>query len=56
MVKVNPMEGIAVKIKKLAKMPNSLDGLPLKVGVDEKLIFRLHIWGYRIISYKTKRR
>ena len=44
------------KFDKVPNMPDSLDGFTPRLGVDEKLILRLHIWGYRIVIYKARRR
>jgi len=42
-------------LSKIGHLTNSMDGFSPRLGVDEKVIFRLHIFGYRIIIYKTRR-
>ena len=46
---------LSAKIKKLIDIPKALDGFAPREAIDERFVLRLHIFGYRIIIYKTMR-
>ena len=48
---------LSEKIKGIKPCPTVMDmSLPKRDAIDERLILRLHLWGYRIIIYKTRKR
>ena len=42
----------ADRIKKLVQYPMGMDRETIRVGIDEKVVLRLNVFGYRVIVYK----